>query len=111
MIVELEVYSHSQWTNRNDPKGCYIVTGELRHLRAFAERWMARDKALDPTGMSEYHVFCIDPNGNLTREELDSLGDELLAFDMLIHPTEYETCEHGLSASLCCGPQHYPMDM
>jgi hypothetical protein len=23
----------------------------------------------------------------------------------------YPKCEHQLSADLCCGPQHYPMDM
>jgi hypothetical protein len=110
MKIELEVYSNGQWTNRNDPKGCYIVTGELAHLRAFCERWIERDRALDPSGMVEYHVFHVDPNNNLTREELDSLGAELLAFEMLLHPGDFETCEHGLSANLCVGPQHYPMD-
>lgn len=109
MIIELEVYSNGQW--RDARKGCYIVTGELPHLRAFVERVMARDRELDATGMVEYHVFYLDPNGNLTREEIDSLGDELLAFEMLIHPTDFELCEHGLSANLCHGPQHYPPDM
>jgi len=30
--------------------------------------------------------------------------------DALLNPTE-EECEHGLSAWLCAGPSHYPMDM
>ena len=109
MIIELEVYSNGQW--RDARKGCYIVKGELAHLRAYCERWMERDLAVDPSGHVEYHVFYIDPNNNLTREVLDSLGDELLAFEMLLHPGDFEVCEHGLSANLCAGPQHYPMDI
>ena len=109
MRVELEVYSNSQW--RDARKGCYIVTGELAHLRAYVERWMDRDKALDPTGMDEYHVFYLDPNEYLTQAQRDEYADELLAFEMLIHPADFDECEHGLSANLCCGPQHYPMDM
>lgn len=109
MIIELEVYSNDQW--RDAKKGCWIVKGTLPQLRDYCERWMARDRALDPTGMDVYHVYYIDPDGKLTREELDSLGDELLAFEMLLHPADFETCEHGLSANLCYGPQHYPLDM
>lgn len=109
MIIELEVYSNGQW--RDAHKGTYIVTGELAHLRAFVDRVMERDRAIDSTGMVEYHCFYIDPSGNLTREEIDSLGDALLEFEMLIHPTDFELCEHGLSKNLCSGPEHYPMDI
>jgi hypothetical protein len=27
-----------------------------------------------------------------------------------IHLVDPDTCEHGLSAALCCGPSHYPSD-
>jgi hypothetical protein len=35
---------------------------------------------------------------------------EMNGWPTLINPDE-GTCEHGLSASLCAGPSHYPLDM
>jgi hypothetical protein len=106
MIIELEVYSQEQW--RDCRKGCYIVRGTVPQLRAFCERWIARDRARDVTGMTIYHNFYIDPNNNLSREQVDELGDELVEFDRFLHPAEYETCPHGLSAWLCADPvNHY----
>ncbi|QIN94171.1 hypothetical protein PP459_gp062 [Streptomyces phage Wakanda] len=35
----------------------------------------------------------------------DQLDDNPLTQEAL-----YPSCEHGLSASLCAGPNHYPMD-
>lgn len=46
---------------------------------------------------------------------IDEINDEALWVDPLTYPTLYgrlhPQCEHGLSESLCEGPQHYPMDM
>lgn len=106
-IIELEVYSNGQW--RDVRKANYVVRGTLPHLRAYCERWMARDKALDPSGMSEYHNFYIDPNERLTDAERDALGQDLEDFYRLINPWMFETCPHGMSAWLCEDPiSHYP---
>lgn len=44
-----------------------------------------------------YNVCHVD------EETTGPLGDKLMDFF-------YPTCEHGLSADLCAGPQHYPYD-
>jgi len=108
MEIDLEVYSNGQWTNRNDPKGCYVVRGTIPALRSFVERWRERDRVLDATGMMEYHVFYTDPYNNLTREDRDALGDELYDFEVFLHPADFEICVHGLSAQWCVDPvNHY----
>ncbi len=41
----------------------------------------------------------------------DAVGDKLRARGWEdLAPQDDATCEHGLSASLCAGPEHYPMD-
>lgn len=41
----------------------------------------------------------------------DALADKLVSQGYKdLSPIDEETCEHGMSASLCHGPQHYPYD-
>ncbi len=36
----------------------------------------------------------------------EPIADEFVKLIEMLHPT----CEHGLSESLCAGPNHYPME-
>ena len=107
MLLEMSVYSNAQWQGP-DRKGNYIVKGDLASLRAFVLRWQARDMALDPTGHTEYHCFMLDPKGTLTDDDVAKIGQEAFYdFLQLINPWAFETCEHGMSAWACEGPQHW----
>lgn len=47
----------------------------------------------------KYHVACLDPQQ--TEDNSAPLGEALAAY-------LFPTCEHGMSAQLCYGPDHYP---
>jgi hypothetical protein len=104
-VFEMSVYSNGQW--RDCHKSSYIVKGSLAHLRAFCERWIARDMAIDETGHVEYHVFELDPCSIITSDVWSSLGQELDDLLRVIHPGMFETCQHCMSAVDCYGPNHW----
>jgi len=111
MRIELEVYSNEQWQGP-DRKGNYIVKGDLGSLRAFVLRWQEKDRARDPEGMTVYHCFTVDPFGKLCDDDVAEIGQEAFSdFLRLINPWMFDLCPHGMSAWLCEGPQHYPLDM
>lgn len=69
--------------------------------RAYLATFATEDQALafiEHRGMT--HAVC----------EVQAKPFSYAAFPRL-YDLLYPTCEHGLSASLCEGPQHYPMDM
>ena len=58
------------------------------------------------SGLMRYTVFPLEP-----WSAYDAISDTLRR-DGWTPPTaeEMAECEHGLSAALCAGPMHYPMD-
>lgn len=46
-------------------------------------------------GYRDYHTACVDEQAS------SALGEALAEFF-------FPTCEHGMSAALCMGPDHYP---
>jgi hypothetical protein len=104
-VFEMSVYSNGQWRDCHKPE--YIVKGSLEHLRAFCERWIARDMAIDETGHVEYHVFELDPNAKIPAGVWNRQGEPMGDLLNLIHPGMFETCQHGMSADGCYGPNHW----
>lgn len=105
MYYTMSVYDNVRW--RDQRKSDYIVKGTAPQLMGYVQRLIARDLATgDPM---EYHVFEINPYGDWDRYEWDrAFADpDFEALDRLIHPTHYETCEHGMSAVSCYGPNHF----
>ena len=107
MRITISVYSNTRW--RETRKANYLVKGEVRHLADYCKRLRAADKALDPDGMTEYHVIDIDPFEVLT--DTDWANESLQAFSREVNPWMYDVCDHGMAAWLCEGPQHYPLDI
>jgi hypothetical protein len=104
-VFEMSVYSNGQW--RDCHKGEYIVKGTLADLKAFCERWIARDLAIDETGRVEYHVFELDPHAVIISDDWSLMGQEFVDLLLVIHPGMFETCQHGMSANGCYGPNHW----
>ena len=56
--------------------------------------------------VEEHTVFPLEP-----WSPYDAISDRLIAYGWEPPPSEPEPdCEHGLSANLCHGPNHYPED-
>lgn len=63
----------------------------------------------DNTGWSDWHEFDSFSASVREGEFIAWLYEEVKRLESKQnHPSNTETCEHGLSAWLCEGPQHYP---
>ena len=98
MEITLQVYSNEQWK-------CYDVKGDIVHLKDYVQRIIACDEARNEHGV--YHCFEVDPHDDLADHFRKFTPPEIIELDKIIHPSEYETCHHGLSLNGCYDPVNH----
>lgn len=72
-----------------------VTVADTPEADAAAAAWFRRATSLANSDGIHYHTACVDEQAST------ALGSAMAEF-------LFPTCEHGMSAALCMGPDHFP---